>query len=110
MIDLKKNSETTQVSLFGLVKLFGQDTPVFAHNPDGDDTALAVVPLSFMEKIAKNTKHAPVHVIKDELIRELESVKTMAEYYELLATELAFNKTLEMLANYTNYNSSESIY
>ena len=102
MIDLKKNSETTRVSLFGLVKLFGQDTPVFAHNPDGDDTALAVVPLSFMEKIAKNTKHAPVHVIKDELIRELESVKTMAEYYELLATELAFNKTLEMLADYTS--------
>ena len=102
MIDLKKNSETTRVSLFGLVKLFGQDVPVFAHNPDGDDTALAVVPLSFMEKIAKNTKHAPVHVIKDELIRELESVKTMAEYYELLATELAFNKTLEMLADYTS--------
>ena len=110
MIDLKKNSETTQVSLFGLVKLFGQDTPVFAHNPDGADTALAVVPLSFMEKIAKNIKQAPVHVIKDELIRELESVKTMAEYYELLATEFAFNKTLEMLANYTNYNSSESIH
>ena len=110
MIDLKKKSETTRVSLFGLVKLFGQDTPVFAHNPDGDDTALAVVPLSFMEKIGRNIKHAPVHVIKDELIRELESVKTMAEYYELLATELAFNKTLEMLANYTNYNSSESSY
>ena len=102
MIDLKKNSETTQVSLFGLVKLFGQDTPVFAHNPDGDDTALAVVPLSFMERITKNIKHTSIHMIKDELIKEIKSVKTMAEYYELLATELAFNKTLEMLTDYTS--------
>ena len=41
-------------------------------------------------------------MIKDELIKEIKSVKTMAEYYELLATELAFNKTLEMLTDYTS--------
>lgn len=101
MIDLKKKTATPATEI-RTVQIFSKEAPVFAHNPDGDDTALAVVPLSFMEKIARNIKHAPVHAIKDELVRELESVKTMAEYYELLATELAFNKTLEMLTDYTS--------
>ena len=108
MILLKKTA--TPATEIRTVQIFSKEAPVFAHNPDGADTALAVVPLSFMEKIARNIKHAPVHAIKDELVRELESVKTMAEYYELLATELAFNKTLEMLSDYTSYNSSVSIY
>ena len=101
MIDLKKKTATPATEI-RTVQIFSKEAPVFAHNPDGDDTALAVVPLSFMEKIAKNIKHASIHMIKDELIKEIKSVKTMAEYYELLATELAFNKTLEMLTDYTS--------
>ena len=108
MIDLIKKTATPATEI-RTVQIFSKEALVFAHNPDGDDTALAVVPLSFMERITKNIKHTSIHMIKDELIKEIKSVKTMAEYYELLATELAFNKTLEMLANYTNYNSSESI-
>ena len=109
MIDLIKKTATPATEI-RTVQIFSKEAPVFAHNPDGADTALAVVPLSFMEKIARNIKHAPVHAIKDELVRELESVKTMAEYYELLATELASDEPLSMWANYTSYNSSESIY
>ena len=101
MIDLKKKTATPATEI-RTVQIFSKEAPVFAHNPDGDDTALAVVPLSFMERITKNIKHTSIHMIKDELIKEIKSVKTMAEYYELLATELAFNKTLEMLTDYTS--------
>ena len=101
MINLKKKTATPATEI-RTVQIFSKEAPVFAHNPDGADTALAVVPLSFMERITKNIKHTSIHMIKDELIKEIKSVKTMAEYYELLATELAFNKTLEMLADYTS--------
>lgn len=101
MIDLIKKTATPATEI-RTVQIFSKEAPVFAHNPDGADTALAVVPLSFMERITKNIKHTSIHMIKDELIKEIKSVKTMAEYYELLATELAFNKTLEMLADYTS--------
>ena len=101
MIDLIKKTATPATEI-RTVQIFSKEAPVFAHNPDGDDTALAVVPLSFMERITKNIKHTSIHMIKDELIKEIKSVKTMAEYYELLATELAFNKTLEMLTDYTS--------
>ena len=101
MIDLIKKTATPATEI-RTVQIFSKEAPVFAHNPDGDDTALAVVPLSFMKRITKNIKHTSIHMIKDELIKEIKSVKTMAEYYELLATELAFNKTLEMLADYTS--------
>lgn len=101
MIDLIKKTATPATEI-RTVQIFSKEAPVFAHNPDGDDTALAVVPLSFMKRITKNIKHTSIHMIKDELIKEIKSVKTMAEYYELLATELAFNKTLEMLTDYTS--------
>ena len=101
MIDLIKKTATPATEI-RTVQIFSKEAPVFAHNPDGADTALAVVPLSFMERITKNIKHTSIHMIKDELIKEIKSVKTMAEYYELLATELAFNKTLEMLTDYTS--------
>ncbi len=101
MIDLIKKTATPATEI-RTVQIFSKKALVFAHNPDGDDTALAVVPLSFMERITKNIKHTSIHMIKDELIKEIKSVKTMAEYYELLATELAFNKTLEMLTDYTS--------
>ena len=101
MIDLIKKTATPATEI-RTVQIFSKEAPVFAHNPYGDDTALAVVSLSFMERITKNIKHTSIHMIKDELIKEIKSVKTMAEYYELLATELAFNKTLEMLTDYTS--------
>ncbi len=101
MIDLIKKTATPATEI-RTVQIFSKEALVFAHNPDGDDTALAVVPLSFMKRITKNIKHTSIHMIKDELIKEIKSVKTMAEYYELLATELAFNKTLEMLTDYTS--------
>ena len=109
MIDLIKKTATPATEI-RTVQIFSKEAPVFAHNPDGDDTALAVVPLSFMERITKNIKHTSIHMIKDELIKEIKSVKTMAEYYELLATELAFNKTLEMLTDYTSGTLPDSIH
>ena len=48
MIDLIKKTATPATEI-RTVQIFSKEAPVFAHNPDGDDTALAVVPLFYGE-------------------------------------------------------------